>query len=115
MRDQRQGRPFTGVFSSADASALSETNSRFTLYSAANTPAAITLTANERCVITDIDVVVGASSLTVTLYDGADNTPGNGEQISKGNFAANGGISSHLVVPHYGTQATYPKVKTSGA
>lgn len=113
MRDQTQGRPFHGEFSSADASALSEANSRFALYPAGST-SALTLAANERVVITDVAVVTGAA-LTVTLYDGADTTASGGEQILKGSFAANGGISSALAVPHYGQTASYPKVKTSGA
>ncbi len=123
MRDLTQGRPFVGVFSSADASGLSEANSRFTLYNAAQTPAAITLAANERVVITDIDLVYsGATAREVTLYDGADTTVDAGEQIFKGTFQQYGGISSHLQVPHYGSYNNstsspkgYPKVKTGGA
>ena len=97
---QQAGRPFHGEFSSADASALSEVNSRFALY-ASNSLAAVTLAANEQVLITDIDVVCGGTALTVTLYDGADTTVSAGEQVLKGTFAANGGISSHLLVPHY--------------
>lgn len=113
MRDQTQGRPFHGEFSSADASALNEASSRFSLYGAGST-SAITLASHERVVITDIAIVAGAA-LTVTLYDGSDTTVGGGEQILKGDFAANGGISSRLAVPHYGQTGSYPKVKTSGA
>jgi hypothetical protein len=111
---QVAGRPFHGEFSSADASALSEVNSRFALY-ASNSTTAIALAANEQVLITDVDVVCGATGLTVTLYDGADTTVGAGEQILKGSFAANGGISSHLLVPHYCQVATYPKLKSSAA
>jgi hypothetical protein len=111
---QQAGRPFHGEFSSADASALSEVNSRFSLY-ASNSLAAVTLAANEQVLITDIDVVCGGTGLTVTLYDGADTTVSAGEQVLKGNFAANGGISSHLLVPHYCQVGTYPKVKASAA
>ena len=111
---QQAGRPFHGEFSSADASALSEVNSRFSLY-ASNSLAAVTLAANEQVLIADIDVVCGGTGLTVTLYDGADTTVSAGEQVLKGTFAANGGISSHLLVPHYCQVGTYPKVKTSAA
>jgi len=111
---QQAGRPFHGEFSSADASALSEVNSRFALY-ASNSLAAVTLAANEQVLITDIDVVCGGTGLTVTLYDGADTTVSAGEQVLKGTFAANGGISSHLLVPHYCQVGTYPKVKASAA
>lgn len=122
MSYQSHGRPFHGEFTSADASGLSEANSRFALYTAGNTPAAITLAANERVVITDIFVLVGATGLTVTLYDGANNSVAAGERILLGTFAANGGVSSSLQTPHFcqknadtGTPVGYPKVKTSGA
>jgi len=107
------GRPFVGVFSSADASALSEANSRFTLTLAGKT-SAYSLGAAEQVALTDLDVVAGAA-LTVTVYDGSDTSVGTGEQALKGSFAANGGISAHLVVPHFCQAGTYPKVKTSGA
>lgn len=109
----QQGRPFVGSFSSADASGLSEANSRFTLTPAGGT-AAITLASNDQVVLTDLDAVAGGA-LTLTVYDGSDTTVGTGEQVIKGNFAANGGISSHLVTPHYCQPGTYPKVKTSTA
>lgn len=114
MRDQLQGRPFTGVFSSADASALNEANSRFTLYTVGSSTALV-LAANERVVITDLAVVVG-SALAVTVYDGADAIVDAGEVILKGSFGTNGGISQNLQVPHYGSACqSYPKVKTGGA
>jgi hypothetical protein len=107
------GKPFVGVFSSADASGLSEANSRFTLTLAGQT-AAYSLASDEQVLISDVDLVAGAA-LTVTLYDGSDTTAGAGEQILAGSFAANGGISSHNLTPHACQQASYPKVKTSGA
>lgn len=109
----QQGLRFVGTFSSADASALSEANSRFTLCIAGST-SSFSLGSNQRVLISDIDVV-STAALTVTLYDGEDTTVGTGEQILKGGFAANGGISSHCVVPHQGQLGSYPKVKTSGA
>lgn len=113
-RDWTQhGKPFHGEFTSADASALNEANSRATLYPPGSTTG-LTLGATEVVVVTDIDVVAGAA-LTVTLYDGADNSVAAGERLLLGNFPANGGISSHLNVPHYCQAGTYPKVKTSGA
>jgi phage baseplate assembly protein gpV len=108
------GIPFHGEFSSADASALNEANSRVLLYRGGSV-AAYTLAATERVVITDFDVVCGASGLTVTLYDGDNTTVAAGETINKGTFAANGGISSHLTTPHFCQLGTWPKVKTSGA
>lgn len=116
MRDLTQGRAFHGEFTSADASALSEANSRITLYSIENA-GTITLASNERVVITDIFVLAGAA-LTVTLYDGGDNSVAAGERILLGNFAANGGLNGPLATPHYcqrGPTNGYPKVKTSGA
>src|SRR5262245_26644641 len=107
------GSPFVGVFSSSDASGLSESNSRFTLTLAGRTTA-YSLGATDQVLITDIDLTAGAA-LTVTLYDGSDTTAGTGEQILKGNFAANGGISSHNLIAHACQQGSYPKVKTSGA
>lgn len=114
------GRIFFGYFTSADASALTEGNSRLTLYD--TNRSAITLAANERVVIDQIDVIVGGSGLTVTLYDGADATPAAGEIFFLGTLAANGYVSQSLMTPQYGknnnslvTPLGYPKVKTSGA
>lgn len=104
------GRPFHGEFTSADASALNEENSRITLYDVGKNT--ITLGANEFVVITHITILAGAA-LTVQIYDGADTTIGNGERVAQGNYAANGGESTNMV--HYCKQGTYPKVKTSGA
>ena len=116
MRDQIQGRPFTGVFSSSDASALSEGNSRFTLYKVGGT-SGITLAANERVVITDVSIdFSGATARTITIYDGADTTADPGELIATANLAQYGRHVQQLSVPHYGSAAqSYPKVKTSGA
>lgn len=106
------GRPFHGEFTSSDASGLSEANSRFTLYDTGKN--AIALASNDQVVITDYLIVAG-SALTVQLYDGADTTVSAGERIAQGNLAANGGVSKTFHTPHYVKQATYPKVKTSGA
>lgn len=119
FRPEQFGRPFHGEFSSADASALSEANARFTLYGVDKQ--AITLAADERVIVTDIDVVVG-TALTVTIYDGDDATPDDGEKILMHSFGANGGISSHLRTPHYcavnastSSPDGYPKLETSAA
>lgn len=107
---------FHGEFTSADASALSEANSRFALYqTVAGTRSAIALGVSDQVVITDIDIVVGGTGLTVTLYDGDNNTVAAGERILLGTFAANGGISAHLQVPHYCLTQSYPKLKASAA
>lgn len=113
MRDRVYGREFHGDFSSADASGLSESNSRIALYERGTTTA-ITLGTTQRVVVTDVVVVAGAA-LTVTVYDGADATASTGERIVMGNFAANGGVSQALSVAHCCQAGTYPKVKTSGA
>lgn len=111
---QLPGVPFHGEFTSADASALSEENSRILLYGAGSTTA-VTLTSNDQVVITDLKVVCGASGLIVTVYDGANNTVAAGERIDLGTYAANGGIMGSFAVPHYCQKGTWPKVKTSGA
>lgn len=58
------GRPFHGEFSNADASALNEANSRFSLYGAGST-STITLASNDQVLITDLSIIAGAA-LTVT-------------------------------------------------
>jgi len=106
-------RIFHGEFTSADASALSEPNSRFTLYEYGGT-STITLGATDTAVISDLTIVTGAA-LTVTVYDGADNTVDAGEVIARGNFPANGGETHKSGCPHSCQIGTYPKIKTSGA
>lgn len=103
-----------GEFYSADASALSETNARILLYGAGSTTA-ITLDANDNVVITDIKVMVGATTLTVTVYDGANNTVAAGEVIDKGLYAAYNGAVLTLSAPHVCQKGTWPKVLTSAA
>lgn len=114
------GKSFHGEFTSADASALSEANSRIALYDIDKN--AITLAANERVVITHL-FGIGGSALTVTVYDGENATPAAGERILLGNFGATGGVDTTFGgVPHHckGNNSTatplgYPKVKASGA
>ena len=107
------GNPFHGEFSSTDASAPgTEPDARVTLYDMLK--AAITITATQTVVITDITIVAG-SAMTVTIFDGANTTVEAGERIAKGNFAANGGQSSKLATPHFCKVGTYPKVLTSVA
>jgi len=113
MSAAAEGVPFHGEFSSADASALSEANSRVLLYGAGSTTA-VTVGTNDQVIVTDVMIVAGAA-LTVQVYDGADNTVGAGERIAQGNFAANGGLSHGGRTPHFCQKGTWPKVKTSGA
>lgn len=109
-----QSPAFHGEFSSSDASALSEANSRITLYGAGSvTP--LTLAANQTVVVTSVQVTVGASALTVQVYDGSDATPDAGEHIVHYESPANGGIALPLTPGHDCQAGTYPKVKTSGA
>lgn len=103
-----------GEFSSADASGLSEPNSRILLYGAGSTTA-VTLDSNDNVVITDVFVLCGATGLTVTVYDGANNTVAAGETIVKGTFSANGGVAMNLSAPHVCQKGTWPKVLTSAA
>lgn len=99
-------------FSSADASALSEPNSRFTLYQL-STKTAITVQATDTVVVTDVLLRVGAAALTVNVYDGADNVVDPGEKIFSGSFPANSGDAVLYSTPHFCQVGTYPKVKTS--
>lgn len=102
---------FHGEFSSADASALSEVNSRVLLYPA-GTVTAYTLAATDQVLIYRVTLVCGAA-LTVQLYDGADNSVGAGEKVLQGNFAANGGVGGPFAVAHQCQAGTWPKVKTN--
>ncbi len=138
--------PFHGEFGSDDASGLSDPNDRLVVYTddvSANTaaeaarfasasgfnlaptltltgagvPAAFTLTAADRYVVTDLLVIAG-SALTVTVWAGSavpGSSPGAGELIFRGALAANGGVSMRLVTPHICTTAKAVRVKTSGA
>jgi hypothetical protein len=112
--DWELGRPFHGEFTSADASGLSEVNSRFTLYKASSTTS-ITLASNERVVITDLEINNVTAGVAVSVYDGADATVDVGERISKHTLAANSSMYLDYLTPHYCQTASYPKVKTSGA
>ncbi len=104
---------FHGEFSSADASALTEPNSRVTLYDTAGV--AITLASTEQVVITDVTVIVGVD-LAVDLYDGANNVPAAGEYVWRGSMlAASQSASYQFKTAHYCATGTYPKVKTGGA
>ena len=105
--------PFHGEFGSADASALSEANSRILLYGAGSTTA-ITLAATNQVVITYYTILAGAA-LTVTLYDGADATVGAGEVVARGNYGANGGERALIGPGHHCQPGTWPKVKVSAA
>lgn len=109
-----RGTPFHGEFSSADASALSEANSRFRLYPAGGDDT-ITLASTQQVVVTDIFLLTGNTALTVSIYDGGDNNVGAGEVLVAGDFGANGGVNETAHIPHYCQEGTYPKVKTSGA
>jgi len=105
------GVPFHGEFSSADASALSEANSRLALYGAGGV-SALTLNANDFVSITDVTISTGAA-LTVQVYDGANNAVGAGEQVCIAKI--NGAIAIPFTVAHTCQKGTYPKVITSGA
>ena len=106
--------PFHGEFASADASALTEANSRFTLYEMGLTTA-LTLAAGDYVVVTDIIVdYTGATTRTITLYDGADNVVDAGEKINELTRIQNDHTESQYVTPFTCQKGTFPKVKTSG-
>lgn len=107
------GRVISGVFSSADASGLSEANSRFALYDTSRN-AISSLAANEQVIITDIQVIV-EDGLAVNVYDGADTSVAAGENIASATLPDGGGFVRSLQTPHFCTLATFPKIKTSGA
>jgi hypothetical protein len=114
MSFYNSGAPVHGEFSSADASALTEENGRFSIYGAGST-SAVTLGSTDVVCITDLHVMVGSSALTVTVYDGANNAAGGGEVVVSGEYPANGGAVLALRTPHVCQAGTYPKVITSGA
>lgn len=113
-----RGVPFHGEFTSADASALTETNSRFTLYGARST-SSLTLTANSIVQVTDILASAGSTALVIQVYDGANNVVDAGEKIAVINAPANGGAAWTCHAPHYCQTGSggqpYPKVKTNQA
>lgn len=63
-------------------------------------------------VITDVIIMVGAT-LTVHLFDGADNTPAAAEKYVSGTFSA--GAVIHFNTHCECAAGSYPKIKTSGA
>src|SRR5262249_31313702 len=116
MRQSLEGRPFHGEFTNSDASALTEANSRFTLYDCASTPTAITLGATERVLIPDVVInYSGSTTRTIQVYDGADATVDAGEKAWQGALAQNGDAQMTFLVPHHCKVGSYPKLKTSGA
>jgi len=112
-----RGVPFHGEFSSADASALNEANSRFSLYGAnfVTGGSAITLAATDIVVVLDVVIAAGAAGLAVWIYDGANNAVDAGEQIAKAFLLANTTVYPDFTLGHYCAAGTWPKVKTSGA
>jgi hypothetical protein len=106
---------FHGEFSSADASALNEANSRVLLYGPSSTTA-ITVGATDVVVVTGISVRVGATGMVATVYDGADNAPAAGEILHKGTYPASGAPHvESLINSHFCQVGTWPKVKGSVA
>lgn len=102
-----------GEFGSADASALTEANSRIVLYPY-DSVSAVTLASTDWLFVTDLLVSVGAA-LTVQVYSGADATVDAGELVAKLAFAAAGSQHVRLYTPAVCRRGTWPKVKTSGA
>jgi hypothetical protein len=107
------GAPVHGEFSSADASALTEANSRFSIYGAGEA-SAVTLGSTDVVVITHLHLMVGSTALTATVYHGSDATADAGEVVVTGDYPANGGLHGPVGL-HVCKTGTYPKVKTSAA
>lgn len=106
--------PIHGEFSSTDASALNEANSRIKLYNRDGVEIT-SLGSTDQVIITDLVVSAAGADLTVTVYDGADATPDVGEIISRGKWPEMGGVAEEATTPHYCKAGTFPKVKTTGA
>ena len=104
---------FHGEFSSADASGLSEPNSRFTLYGA-RSAAALTLNAGDVVTITSLSVSSAGTNLTISVYEGADATVDAGEVVFKGVIPTNS-TQSKVFAGHECQKGSYPKVKASGS
>jgi hypothetical protein len=102
-----------GEFSSADASALSESNSRFGLYGGGSTTA-VTLAATDSVFVTSL-TINNAAAVTVlfSIYDGANATPAAGEYIWHGEVAADSTVTIPLFPPHQCIVGTYPKVQAA--
>lgn len=100
---------YHGEFTSADASALSEANSRFTLYKIGTTTT-ITIASTDIIVVTDIQFWSVAAVL-LQIYDGADTTVSAGEKIWQATVTANYSTAFSLMTPHYCQTGTFPKVK----
>lgn len=100
-----------GEFSSSDASGLTETNSRFTLYGPASA-SALTLGSTDYVCITDL-VFTAGSALTITIYDGANNSVAGGEKAAYVQLGAGATGHLRLVSPFVCQVGTYPKVKTN--
>ena len=106
------GVPVHGEFSSADASALTESGSRFALYGAGGT-SAITLNANDYVSIDCISVSSGGTTLTISVYDGANATVDAGELVWRGIVPTSTSQFIVLRTPHTCQPGTWPKVKSS--
>lgn len=105
---------FHGEFSSSDASGLSEPNSRFSLYGARG-GSALSLDSNDAVTITDLHITSAGTNLTITVYDGSDNSPGAGELVFKGVIPTNSTVIVPLQSPQECAKGSYPKCKASGA
>lgn len=114
------GAPIHGEFSSADASALSEPNSRIGLYKGGSikTDSVLVLGATDKVFISSLLIAVGATALTVTIYDGSDNAVDAGEVIAVVVLAVNSTVAIDWTqTPRRGPIGAggipFPKVKTS--
>lgn len=89
----RQGRPFRGELSSANAS----TPAALTLFEQGSR-AAFTLASNEYVEIHSVSLVTAPGG-AASIFLSSDGTESTGETVISGTFGANGGIAEELVVP----------------
>jgi hypothetical protein len=105
---------FHGEFSSADASALTEANSRFTLY-VPGTTTTLTVSTGDQVFVTGYALTAAGTTLQHTLYSGADATVDSGERLfeARQSNAQSGNFPE--TEPKVCIVSTYPKWKTGAA
>lgn len=107
-------RPFRGTFSSADARAvtLSESQARFSLYDA-TTLAAITLASTDTCIIESVEVAT-LVYVTIKIYSGANDTIDAGEMLCLNRSTPDTNSPPLRLVPGRAcVTGSYPKVEAS--
>lgn len=108
------GRPFRGVFTSADASSPSNAPATvFTLYEVKGATT-ITLAATDEVIITDIIATVGAN-ISTTIFEGADENIASPSEIIAVVRGGTTVCATHrFAVPHFCAAGVTPRCRTSG-